>query len=488
MKYVKKKGNAKLHNSKSTDNSRVVLGLTSIGKDVTDVAGYNLLEPLADFDYVTYQGLNGPVWALIALDSHDYEIPECKTGGAQTTREKLIQYILDAQLESGGWDVDGKTADADITAMALQALAPYYDSNSRVKAAVDSALNRLSQMQAANGGYESWGKSNAESVSQVIVALTSRGIDPASAGRFIKNGFSTLDALASFYNDDGTFKHTMASETLAENGMATEQAYYAFAAYYRFIDGRTALYDMSDVEAFSKIVEKPDAVSGEKNPSKTHISSDNATKRSAGGSTKSVKSKLASVEQVIKMIDEILNPADSSKAIPQDLSALTDSQLEAIIEAYKAYDSLSDDDKLLVKNYGEFEKLLERLGKFMHQDKESGIMAEGIQWQYKLIVQKTDFTEEEINDVKSTLGEDSKPLTAYDIHFEDLLTGKEYEPDKPVTIRVPKAQADGYGSAVVIHIDDESNYEYIKGEFDGGYIEFKAQEFSKYGIVALKGQ
>ena len=80
VKYVEEKGSAKLHNTKSTDNSRVILALTAIGKDVTDVASYNLLEPLADMDYVKKQGINGPVFALIALDTGDYEIPQTDGG------------------------------------------------------------------------------------------------------------------------------------------------------------------------------------------------------------------------------------------------------------------------------------------------------------------------------------------------------------------------------------------------------------------------
>ena len=116
--------------------------------------------------------------------------------------------------------------------MAIQALASYYSSNAKVKSAIGDALNRLSQMQEANGGYTSWGTANAESVAQVIVALTSLGIDPASDGRFIKNGYSTLDALATFYNDKGGFKHSQ-SDTTSSNGAGGSTAYYALASWYR---------------------------------------------------------------------------------------------------------------------------------------------------------------------------------------------------------------------------------------------------------------
>ena len=129
------------------------------------------------------------------------------------------------------------------TAMAIQALAPYYQTNAEVKVAVDKALDCLSALQTTAGGYLSWNTLNSESCAQVIVALTALGIDPASDARFIKNGCSVVDALLAFYTDGG-FRHTMDGEL---NGMATEQGYYALAAFARLKDGKTGLYDMSDV-------------------------------------------------------------------------------------------------------------------------------------------------------------------------------------------------------------------------------------------------
>ena len=108
------------------------------------------------------------------------------------TRKKLIQVILDAQLSDGGWDLSAGKADPDMTAMAIQALAPYYKTSETVKAAVDKALEALSALQRSGGG----------------------------------------------------FRHTAGGE---RNGMATEQGYYALAAYYRFVNAQTRLYDMTDV-------------------------------------------------------------------------------------------------------------------------------------------------------------------------------------------------------------------------------------------------
>ena len=240
VEYVKAKADAneRLHPAKVTDNARVILALTAIGKDVTNVGGHNLLKGLDSMDYIQTQGINGPIFTLIALDSHNYP-----TMG-DVTREKLIQVILDAQLTDGGWTLSGNDADPDMTAMAIQSLAPYYKTNETVKAAVDKALEALSALQRNDGGFDSWGTVNSESCAQVIVALTALGIDPTADSRFVKNGLTVLDALASFYVTGGGFRHTAGGDL---NGMATEQGYYALAAYYRFANAQTRLYDMSDV-------------------------------------------------------------------------------------------------------------------------------------------------------------------------------------------------------------------------------------------------
>lgn len=240
VEYVKAKADAneRLHPAKVSDNARVILALTAIGKDVTNVGGHNLLKGLDSMDYVQTQDINGPIFTLIALDSHNYP-----TMG-DVTREKLIQVILDAQLPDGGWNLSGENADPDMTAMAIQALAPYYKTNETVKAAVDKALEALSALQRTDGGFGSWGTVNSESCAQVIVALTALGVDPTADSRFVKNGHTVLDALAGFYVTGGGFRHTAGGE---RNDMATEQGYYALAAYYRFVNGQTRLYDMSDV-------------------------------------------------------------------------------------------------------------------------------------------------------------------------------------------------------------------------------------------------
>ena len=266
---IEKKGI--LHKVKYTEYSRVILGLTSIGKDVTNVGGYNLLEKLADFNAVKKQGINGPIFALIALDTNKYEIPIVEGVKVQTTREMLIDYIIGLEITAedgtiGGWALTGNVPDPDITAMALQSLAPYKD-DPKVKPYIERGVQVLADMQLPSGGYSSWGSTNSESIAQVIVALTSLGIDPAKDKRFIKEGGNWIvSAIMDFYVDGGGFKHILDGE---KDAMATDQGMYALVAYDRFVNGKNVLYDMTDVEVSETlegkaILKAPERISGNK--------------------------------------------------------------------------------------------------------------------------------------------------------------------------------------------------------------------------------
>ena len=243
--YVKAEINTttnRLDRNKSTDNARLILALTAIGKDVTDVGGFDLLAGLDDMKYVKRQGTNGPVWTLIALDSHGY------TPAGSVTRDALVETILSLQKDSGAWYINSTNAtdDVDMTAMAIQALAPYYKTNEAVKAAVDKALTWLSTMQKSDGSFAEMAgaASSSESTAQVLVALCALGIDPTADARFAKNSFHVVDGLLTFYTGEA-FKHQLADTTVDQ--MGTEQSYYALAAYMRLTGGRSFLYDMNDV-------------------------------------------------------------------------------------------------------------------------------------------------------------------------------------------------------------------------------------------------
>ncbi|WP_352406887.1 S-layer homology domain-containing protein [Acetoanaerobium noterae] len=256
----------KLHDVKYTEYSRVILALTATGYDPRNVAGYNLIDPLADFDKTIWQGINGPIFALIALDSGGYEITKNSNFKVQATRDMYVDEILRRQLTDGGFSLFGGTksssqvdtvSDPDITAMALQALSKYQHRDD-VKKVINEALTVLSLLQNDSGGYSSWGTENVESVSQVVVALTELGI-PLDDPRFIKNGHSLLDNLMSFYKKGNGFLHT--TDGSGVNQMATEQAFYALVAVQRAINSKESLYNMIDVSKKNKPINLPEETS-----------------------------------------------------------------------------------------------------------------------------------------------------------------------------------------------------------------------------------
>ena len=178
-----------------TEWHRLTMAVLAAGGDPTDVGRHDLI---ADGTYNCLagdpwnQGMNGAAWALLALDSKGYEVPE----GATYTREALISYILGKELSGGGWSQDDKnpSLDLDITSMVVYALAPHAAENEKVREAVNRGLDVLRSKISTDGDYNYGGTYNCESVAQAIIAFTSMGIDPATVTN-ASSGKSLLDGL-----------------------------------------------------------------------------------------------------------------------------------------------------------------------------------------------------------------------------------------------------------------------------------------------------
>ena len=235
--------NGALHKSKSTENSRLIVALSALGIDATSVGDWDLVEAYSanGFSWIKKQGLNGTIWALIALDSNNYATSD------PTIRQQCIDAIVAAQHDDGGWSLmANKTfaSDPDITGMALTALYPYRN-QAAVAEACSEAFDCLSAIQNDDGTYSSGGAKCSESCSWVIVAATTWGINPDTDSRFIKNGKSVVDGLLAHYlPDSATFQHIIGA---GSNAMATDQSCYALVAYDRFMNGEKALFDYSDI-------------------------------------------------------------------------------------------------------------------------------------------------------------------------------------------------------------------------------------------------
>lgn len=226
-----------------TDNERIILALTAIGKDPANVGGKNLLTALQDRNIMQVTDtsdtdISGLVFGLLALNSGNY------------TQDSywLVQAILTQQNEDGSWSASADTkpaSDVDMTAMALQALAPYY--NEGGDATVNTAVNKALQWLSAK--YKNTGYTSAESCAQVVVALSALQLNANSDSSFVKtvDGASTsvLGDLLRYYLGEGQgFKHAASGKTADQK--ATEQALYAMAAYERYCRRTKALYDMTD--------------------------------------------------------------------------------------------------------------------------------------------------------------------------------------------------------------------------------------------------
>lgn len=237
--------NGGLHAVKATEYHRIALTAAALGGDP---AAFGTKPDGTAIDLVaegTYnwqgeedlggQGLNGWIFALLTMDAVGAEVP----ADARYSRQDMLDAIVSAQLPDGGFSLGGSAMDVDITAMALQALAPYQQ---QYPAVIDAALSALSAAQTATGGYESWGAQNSESCAQVILALCALDIDPVEDGRFQKAEGGVVDALLAFRLADGSFSHERGKEA---DAMACEQAMQALTAMALRQQGEGRFFDLT---------------------------------------------------------------------------------------------------------------------------------------------------------------------------------------------------------------------------------------------------
>lgn len=199
-------------------------------------------------DTLGKQGIMSLIWGIQLLNAR---------APLSQIRAEAVDSLLAAKISGGGWAISGNIADPDVTAMAICALACDYGKDDEVTSAVNSALTFLSETQRDSGCYISYGTENAETVAQVILALTSLKIDPLNDERFIKNGIDLLRALENFVLPDGSFCHTAGGSA---DDMATSQALCALTALSRAAAGKNPFYDLSDA-TFTEIT-VPTAPSG----------------------------------------------------------------------------------------------------------------------------------------------------------------------------------------------------------------------------------
>ena len=301
--------------AKATDFQRMAIALTASYVDCENVGGKNFL---ADSTYnnatINKQGINAYAYALIALNAANVD----------ESADYYIEEILKLQLSDGGFTLTGAYSDVDVTAICIQALAPYSNDSNQVTESIEKAINCLSKKQNSDGGYSSYGSKNCESTAQVISALVSLEIDPQSDSRFIKNDTSAIDALLNYQNIDGGFSHIAGSKT---NSMATVQALKALVDYNDFINTKNSTVtssednDKSIISSDIKSKEKTSIISHEEKTNEQSVKGEESEDISILA-TENLEDSSQTVEEEIKTpentvdYDEVYISDESDKFVP----------------------------------------------------------------------------------------------------------------------------------------------------------------------------
>ena len=267
--------NGVLHKKKYTEYSRVILGLTAVGQDATMFNTgnqvYDLVSPLLSKQdngeyWASYQGNTGTAFAIIALDSKNY----LNNDAGRKARAGLLDALLNVQQSDGGWNINGGASDIDTTAMVLQAIAPYYLSQTKydalgashthaqLKNSVSKALSYLDTVK--DNDYRS-----VEAAAQVVVALAALNRDAANDELL----GDALGSVLSYYDGDGGFLHDKTGDNSANTQMSLEQAAYALVAYDRWKTGKTSLYNMTEELHAEISISAPNSVDVEQTDANT---------------------------------------------------------------------------------------------------------------------------------------------------------------------------------------------------------------------------
>ena len=223
-----------------TEFDRTIMMLTARGFDCTKLSQYNNGEPYTDskgneidnlvaalYNYSGEYTINGPIFALLALDMGTYTIPE----NARWTRENLINVVLNY----GNYDEFG----IDMVGAIMYSLAPYQEDavyGAQIKEKLDLCLEIILRKMNSDFSFGAWGATNSESAAWVMMGLCSMGIDWNADPRFSDGqGHSALQHwMDNFANVNGGYFHHTTSVT--NDAMATYQGCYATMWYLTFLE------------------------------------------------------------------------------------------------------------------------------------------------------------------------------------------------------------------------------------------------------------
>lgn len=242
-------------NVKPTDAAKATLALSAMDMDATNIDGVNLINLIANSERLD-DGTNELAYSLLAIYASGAEIPQ----DAAWSKSSIIDKLLTFQTESGGFGLfDTETADVDMTAICVQALAPYED-EPNVSTAIDNAISFLASAITDDWDYND----NPNTTAQVLLALATLGIDVTDS----ENGFGEDDeenivtSLEKYRNIDGNgyiFGDSV-------NTMATYQVMQGYDAYRKAHKDGVSYWDFgTDGEVYNDFAGNEE-ISPEENP------------------------------------------------------------------------------------------------------------------------------------------------------------------------------------------------------------------------------
>ena len=188
--------------------AKIALCVTALGKDASNVNGFNLIEKLADKSvYKASSIYSRETTILMAIVSKYYELP---TGDNYLTRAELVNKTAADTDNQIATSIDWNSIDSAV--MQIQPLCAYQTKDvdgvdkSAVKKACDKVLNFMYNKQGADGTYgDSYSASNVWTTAQVMITAGLFGIDAATEENgtdFIKNGVTLYDDALAFVDTD----------------------------------------------------------------------------------------------------------------------------------------------------------------------------------------------------------------------------------------------------------------------------------------------
>ena len=516
---VVKQLNTSSKNMRVTDLARVALALEAMGKNPTDVGGFNVLEAIYNHKDMMTDSSNCPIFGLLALDGRNYEIPK----DAKWSRKNLVEQILKFQKASGGFglSLDNDTTGIDMTGMALQALAPYYDNSAypEVKPAVDKALKHFKDNITINAGFLDMGSENSCTTAQVLTAVSALNIDPTvKENGFVQNGNNMISNLHTYKKDAGfAWQATMQGQE-----MATQQVTYALVAYQRMAEGQTRLYDFTDVPEEKPSVDPEDekaakAVEDQINGiGKVTLESKKAIEEARAAYNKLSENQkklvnnieiLTKAEAELKKLEEeaAQEEADqkAAKEVEEKINAIgekiTLESKKAIEVARAAYEKLSEAQKKLVGNLetltkaeAELKKLEEQQGQQGQEKPETStvtlvnkkygvsLQGEGLTEDMELQVEPLNKDSKDVERMRKEITSKKSVFRLFNIKL--MKNGKEIQLPQKAVLSIPVGEKYNGKELVVLACSDK-DIRQLKGKVANGSVSVEVTELMSFGVV-----